>query len=729
MMPSNQEDRSSIDFQQYWRILKKRWLITATVIGSVFGLSVFVTLQQKPIYEAEGKLLFNKTNRVSSLTNLSEQLGELSGVTQASNPLDTEAEVIRSNPILQKTIDNLKLKDKYGQPLEIDAFVKKLKIKSVRGTDVLVISYRSHNPQEAVDVVNAIASYYLENNVRTNRAEATAAGEFLQKQLPVVESRVVQAEAALRRFKEANKVVSLEEEAKTGVESLKDLSDRISQAEADLAEATSRSQGLQRQLQLHTQQAVDLSGLSQSAGVQQVLTEYQKVQDELAVQRTRLTEEHPAIVNLLRKEEALRKQLERRVGENVGNAQSVAGQNLQIGALKQSLTEELVKSEVGRLALANRVQVLKNTYSLYQRRLGVLPQLEQKQRQLERQLEVARSTYEQLLKRFQEVEIVVNQNVGNARVVSPALVPKKPVSPKKVVNLGLGGLMGILFGVGTALLLETMDKSLKTAEEAKQLLGYPLLGSIPRLKSQKANAPGDEEELPVRDNPYSPASAAFEMLQANLEFTLSDRPLKVIVVVGSSPGEGKSFVAANLAVAKAQMGKRVLLIDADMRCPRQQAIWKCPNLMGLSNVLVGQAELANTTQEALVNLDVLTAGTIPPNPAALLNSQRMAALLEAASRDYEFVIIDTPASSLFADGLMLGKLADGLLLVVRPGVVDAVVAQSTKAMIEQSRSRVLGMVINGVNLGKNYGGYYANRYYAGKGGDQTEVDISRSRVL
>ncbi|NEU76493.1 polysaccharide biosynthesis tyrosine autokinase [Hassallia byssoidea VB512170] len=706
-MPSNQEDQNSLDLQQYSLIFKRRWLVIAVVTCSVFGLSALTAFRQKPIYEAQGKLLFNKTDRVSSLTSPSASVGELRGVTELSSPLDTEAEIIRSNPLVEKTITNLKLTDKQGTPLEIDEFLEKLKVKSLKGTDILAISYNSSDPKEAAAVVNSLMTYYLENNISVNQTQATAANRFLSKQLPDVEGRVARAEAGLRRFKEENKVVALDQEATTGVERLTALSDQITQAQSNLVDAETRSQLLQRQLKLNSQQAVDMGNLSQSKAVQEVLTEYQKAENELAVAQTRYTNKHPQIANLMAKGAALKKQLEVRIGENVGK-QPVSQQNLQMGELKQNLTAQLVQSDVERSALANRVTVLKNAYALSQKRLSVLPKLQQKQQQLERQLQVARATYEELLKRSQEVEVVVNQNVGNARVVSAALVPNKANS-KIILYLALGGFLGILLGVGIALILEAMDRSLKTLEQAQQLFGYPLLGTIPHFGQKAKGGKESLVELPVRDNPHSLASSAFEMLQTNLDFSISDKPLKIIAVVSSTPGEGRSFVAANLAVAKAHMGRRVLLVDADMRHSCQQEIWKLSNPIGLSNVLVGQAEFARTTQEVLVNLDVLTVGTIPPNPAALLDSQRMAWLIQEAAKEYDCVIIDTPALSLFGDALMLSKVADGILLVVRPGVLDSTVAKTAKTMLEQSRSHVLGMVVNAVTA--EISGYYSHKGY------------------
>ncbi|MEH2223594.1 GumC family protein [Nostoc sp.] len=726
-MPSNQEDQNSLDLQQYLLLLKRRWLIIAAVTASIFGLSALNAIKQKPIYEAEGKLLFSKTDRVSSLTSPSAQVGELRSVTEINSPLDTEAEVIRSNPIVEKTIASLRLVDKQGTPLEINEFLQKVKIKSVRGTDILAISYSSSNPKEAADVVNSLMRYYLENNIGINQAQATVAKKFLRKQLPEVEARVVRSEAALRRFKEENRVIALEQEATKGVDKLADLSDQITQAQANLTDAKTRSQLLQRQLRLNSQQAVDMGNLSQSKAVQEVLTQYQQVQNQLAVEKTRYTDKHPTIANLLAKEAALKKQLETRIFENADREKSVPAQNLGMGELKQTLVAQLVQSDVERSALANRITVLQNAYTLSQRRLSVLPQLQEKQQQLERQLQVATSTYEELLKRSQEVDVVVNQNVGNARVISAALLPKNALPSKIAFHLALGGFLGILLGVGVALILEAMDRSLKTLEQAQQLLGYSLLGTIPHL-AQKAKNSGESLVVAVKDNSYSEASSAFEMLQTSLDFTISDRPLKVIAVVSSAPGEGKSFVAANLAVAQAQMGRRILLVDADMRHSSQQEIWKRSNPVGLSNVLVGQVEFRNATQEVLVNLDLLTAGTILAKPSALLDSQRMALLIQEAIKDYDCVIIDTPALSLFGDALMLGKMADGILLVVHPGVLDRAVAKSTKIMLEQARSRVLGMVVNGVTAEKASGYYHSRGSDGGKRSALSQINVPGIRA-
>ena len=706
----NQEDEGSIDLQQYWLTLKRRWLSALVVSSSVLGIATFNTLKQEPIYNAEGKLLF-KSDRTSGLTALSSQMGEVVTFAGNKDPLATEAQIIRSRPIIQKTINKLNLKDKEGRLLQASALLSKLKVNIEADTDILTLSYQSTDPQQAAAIVNSLMRDYQQNNISTNTAEVRSAREFLNKQLPEVEQRLIQAEAELRQFKEKNSIIALQEEAQVGVKSLKNLSENIIKAQAYLGEVRTRSEGLRNQLQLETQKALTISTLNQSPIVQEALTQYQKVQDELAVAQTQFTSDHPTVISLSRKEEALRNQLEKKVGQIVNNGESISERNLQIGEIKQTLTAELVKSEVELLAASNRVDILRKNFITQQARLRSLPRLEQTQRQLQRKLEVAQLTYTELLKKLQEAEVVENRNVGNATIITEASVPEKPISPNIMRNLLLGGVGAILLGIGTTLLLERMDKSLKTVDQIKQFFGYPILGTIPKIKTSKGSIENKELELPVLKNPYSPVNSAFEILQTNLAFTASDKTLKVIVITSPNPSEGKSFVSANLAIALSQLGHRVLLVDADMRRPRQHAIWEIPNFMGLSNVLVGQSTLKDAVKNTLVTLNVLPVGKIPPNPLKLLESQRMSSLIAEAEQEYDYVIVDTPSLTTFADGLVLSKLADGILMVVRPGVVDSNTVKVVKNRIEQSGQQVLGMVVNGVAPTNESAYYYYNKPY------------------
>ncbi len=709
LMESTDYPEENIDLQKYWLVLKRRWFPATGVFGIVVVLAALVASVQKPVYEAEGKLLF-KQDRSSSLTGFQNNIGEIVRIGEKANPLSTEAEIIRSLPIVQKTVEALDLRDEKGKSMDPKIISAGLKVKPVTETDILQISYKDNDPKIAAAIVNKIMEVYIENDILSNRAKATAARVFIDKQLPNVEATVRQADAALRKFKEENGVVALPEEAASAVEVMADLDKQIAQAQAQLAEADAKSTALRNQVGLNSEAAVAVSSLSQSPAVQEVLTELQKVQGQLAVEQTRFLDTSPTIASLQRREAALKSLLQGRVDQVLGSQQAPID-NLQIGALRQQLTADLVQSEVERSGLASQLTVLYQAQSAYKKRSNVMPRLEQNLRELERRVGASQSTYETLLNKLQEAQVTENQNVGNARVISTAQVPKK-AGPSKKKYLLLGGIGGILLGIVTAFLLDMTDRSVKTLKEARELFGSPLLGVIPAFgKSGKTRPPvGDLEpivpRIVARDMPRSPIGQAYQMLQANLKFLSSDKQLKAIVVTSSVPKEGKSEVSANLAAVMAQVGRRVLLVDADMRHPSQHHLWELTNSVGLSNVIVGEAEFKTAVREVMPRLDVLTAGVIPPNPVALLDSKRMASLIETFLKSYDCVLIDTPPLAGIADAPILGKMVDGILLVVRPGIVDSASAKAAKDFITRSGQNVLGLVANGVIIKNEPDSYF-----------------------
>jgi polysaccharide biosynthesis transport protein len=702
-----------IDFQKYWLVIKRRWLPATGIFGIIVGLATIAAFMQKPIYEAEGKLLF-KPDRSSSMTGLKNDIGEIVAVGGKSNPLSTEAEIIRSLPLLQKTVQALGLKDEQGKLIEPQNILKakKLKVDPVTGTDVLLISYKDNEPTKAAAFVNKVMEIYLQDNILNNQAKAKAARVFITKQLPAVEATVRQADAAVRQFKEQNRVVALQEEASQTVEVIADLDRQITQIQAQLADVQARSEALRNQLGLSREAAVAVTSLSQSPGVQEALTELQKVQTDLANERRRFFDAAPTVVNLKRKEAELSTILQQRIDQVVGSQQTVPLKNLQVGALKQGLTGDFVQAEVQRSGLVNQLSDLYKAREAYKNRSSRLPQLEQTQRELERKVSASQSTYETLLNKLQEAQVAENQTVGNARVISTAIVPKKRSGPSKKKYVAAGGLAGILLGLATAFLLDLKDKSVKTLKEARELFGVPLLGVIPTFgKFGKSRSSGGvldriDSRIVARDLPRSPVGQAYQMLQANLKFLSSDKPLKLIAITSSVPREGKSEVSANLAAAMAQVGRRVLLVDADMRHPSQHHLWELTSSVGLSNVLVGEANVDTAIREVMPRLHVLPAGVIPPNPVALLDSKRMASLVETFSKNYDCVIFDTPPLAGIADAPILGKIVDGILLVVRPGVVDETSAKAAKEFLARSGQNVLGLVANGVMIENEPDSYF-----------------------
>jgi capsular exopolysaccharide synthesis family protein len=698
-----------IDFQKYWLVLKRRWPVAMGVLTAILILTSLQILRQKPSYQARAKIIF-KENRASALTGLGDESSfGLQTIDRDAGPLQTQAEIIRSVPIAQEVVESLNL------DLDPEVLAARLKASPINGTDVLEISYTSGDPDLSSTIVNKVIDIYLDNNVRSNRAEAIAAREFIMQQLPASETAVRLAEDALRQFKEENGIVSLQKEADAAVSIVAKLDGEISEAQARLSEVTARVQVMQSQIGLSSEQAIIFAALSQSTGVQEILSQLQTVQAELAVEQTRYRPGHPTIENLQRKIDGLNELLQERIRQLVGSEASVPIGNLQLGQLQQGIISGLVTLESERVGLERRIGALSSAQASYRTRAGALPGLEKNQRELERRLNAAQTTYETLLTQHQEVQVAENQTIGNARALSTAIV--SPQRPNRKISLAMGGGVGLLLAFAAAFAADLLDRSVKTLREARDLFGYIPLAVIPLFNGkglQQARASSDKLDgatprVVPRDFPFSPIAEAYQMLQANLKFLSSDKDLKTIVVTSSVAQEGKSEVAANLAAAVAQVGRRVLLVDANLRHPIQHRIWDGLNTIGLSNVIVEQHSLSAAVQEVMPNLDVLSSGVIPPNPLALLDSQRMVSLINAMSLDYDLVVFDTPSLAGTADAAVLGKLVDGLLLVVRPGVIDSASANAAKEFLKQTDQHVLGMVINGVNVNIEPDSYF---YYA-----------------
>ncbi|WP_254449528.1 polysaccharide biosynthesis tyrosine autokinase [Anabaena sp. UHCC 0253] len=660
---------------------------------------------------AEGKLRFHRNNATSSMTGLGTEISRLDPLIEMSNPLTTEVEVIRSLPLIETTINRLNLQDSQGVPLKIKKFLNQLTVKEVKGADVIQITFNHTNPKIAAQVVNELIKIYLEQNVSSRRAEAATARQFIEKQLPKAELVVRKTESELAAFKEKNKVVSLQEEATNAIAVIGDLQLRINDTQSQLANFESQALIISQQLGMNPQQALVATSISQISGVQDILKEIQQLQSQLATRRTVLQDSHPQIIELQDKITSLNRVIDNRIVQVLGkNEQQLKG-NLELSTLQQSLASRLVELESNRLGLASQAKSLLNLQFAYKQRLNNLPRLDQQQRQIDRKLQAAQSTYSLLLQKLQESRIAENQNLGNATKIAEARIPDEPnFSP--LISYLSSALLSIIAALATIYILEVKDKSIKTIEEAQELLGMTLLGILPTINNlkpymrKKDDLESYQQRVVIRDFPRSSISEAYRMLRANLNFMSADKELKVIVVTSSVPNEGKSTVAANLATAIAQMDRQVLLIDGDLHRPVQHKIWNLMNNQGLSNLIVRQEDITTTIKKIMPNLDILTSGIVPPSPASLLDSQRMAALMANFSDKYDYVIVDTPALNVAADAVTLGQMADGVLLVVRPGVVDSVNANFAKELLAKSGQNVLGQVVNGVILKNEPHSYY-----------------------
>jgi polysaccharide biosynthesis transport protein len=560
--------------------------------------------------------------------------------------------------------------------------------------DSLEVKYRDPNPQQAAKLGQKLMEVYLEQDLSLRRQEAQANRGQLEKQLPAITNAVRVAEANLRKFLTDFKISDLTAEKASLVNALNNLSKEVTTAKAQLTVTETESQKLKGIFGQDTMTTVRSSLVTASPSMERTLVALQNIEQQLALERSRSAERAPAVQDLKSKQTILRAALQRESQQTlIGSAQfrGKVMQWQQSGVLQETISR-LIQTESLRDTLEKRIAALNEVVDSGQKRLEEFPQMEEKMRILGQDLRTANDNYERLTAKLKASPADI---ISPAKIISPAVATTKPIEIPFSIPPLLLGLVGLLTGGVLAFGLEHTDKRLKSAAAVRQIASYPMLGCIPQLRI----ASKDRPQLLLQANA---AGEPFRMLQANMKFLNDRSPAQVIVVSSAVRGEGKSTVAANLAIATAQTGQRVLLIDADLREPQQHEFWQVDNSVGLSDVLQHTAQFSESVIEVATNLELLPAGTLHHNPVSLFSSPAMVELIVQWFVLYDLVILDSSALTQAADTMLLAKMADGLLLVVHPQVAEVADLKHAQDLIARSQQRVLGMVLNGVEAHEHY---------------------------
>jgi succinoglycan biosynthesis transport protein ExoP len=352
---------------------------------------------------------------------------------------------------------------------------------------------------------------------------------------------------------------------------------------------------------------------------------------------------------------------------------------------------------------------------------------------LRREVESNRQIYEELLTRTQQTGLETKLNTTNIRVIEEAEPPGGPVSPNKMRNYQVALLLGLMLGVGLALLFENFDNTFKTPEDVKNHLGVPFLGMVPDVTVGPDGSQSSTAASLLGKKPNAAVADAYRVLRTNLLFTSAETTGRAFVMTSAGPAEGKTTTLANLGAALAHNGSKVLAIDADLRRPKLHQHFRVSKTPGLTDMIIGNAAASKAIRSTRIDgLMVLPCGYQPPNPAELLGSAMMKQIMEAVRSHYDWVLVDTPPMLAMADAAVVCPTVEGVVLVVagetssKPQVLRAV------EQIQNVGSKVLGVVLNKVNLhrnayyySQNYGEYYRTYYIEGRPSDRAERDGGR----
>ncbi len=395
----------------------------------------------------------------------------------------------------------------------------------------------------------------------------------------------------------------------------------------------------------------------------------------------------------------------------------------------QELVDKILTLEIEIQSLSAKTEALKNIVDDYSANLNTLPEKSLKLASLERNAKVGENIFLMLKEKYEESKINEAGQIGNVRIIDKALPPEDPIKPKKKINLLLGALLGLGFGLGMAFFVERLDNSLKSIEDV-EATGLSILGSIPLIKSSKDKKSKKEEEksedyqvkkitsnLVTHFEPKSPISEAYRTFRTNLQFARLDSPLKTILVTSSGPSEGKSTTVANLAITMSQMGTKTILIDSDLRRPVLHSIFNLQRAPGLTNYLAGNVPWKEIVQETPIeNLSLLTCGVLPPNPSELLGSKKMRMLLEELKEKYDMILFDSPPVIAVTDAAVLSTLLDGVVLVSSSGSTSREALSRAITLLENVKGRLIGGVLNKIKVESVYGSYHYYYYYHYYGG-------------
>ncbi len=328
---------------------------------------------------------------------------------------------------------------------------------------------------------------------------------------------------------------------------------------------------------------------------------------------------------------------------------------------------------------------------------------------LQREMESNKRLYEALLKKAKETGVTEELQVSQIRIVDKAEIPKSPIKPDRKMNLGLGAFMGLALGIALVMFLEYMDNTLKNPEDVEQCLELPFLGYIPSSKKEAKNV--NKIDLLVHQQSKSVVSEAYRAIRTAMIFAFADKSTKSILITSAGPQEGKTTVSINLATIMTQAGDKVLLIDADMRCPRVHKSFELDINNGLSEILVGKISLDSAIKKTEIpNLSVITCGSIPPNPAELLGTQKMKDFLNEVSSKFDRVIFDSPPIITVTDSSILANIVDGVAFVIQGGKTAIELALRAKQRLQNAKANVLGIILNNVDMAKESYYYYYYSY-------------------
>ena len=745
----DQAAAEQINIRDYLRvILKRRWAIITVFAVIVVSVTIYV-YTATPIYKATSRLIIDKENpNVMSIQEV------MSVDASGTDYYQTQYKIIESRNVARAVIKRLNLdkneefvpkpRDNFLAKLKhsvqktaaafkkavvallrtrevsssqalkehdldyklVSAFINRIKVNPIRNSRLVDVGFETKDPVLAAKITNTLAQAYIEQNLDTKLKAVKGAVRWLNNRIVAEREKVEKAEQALLAYKNRHSIVTdfTSDVEKITAQKLAHLNTQIVEAESVRVEAETRYN-----------QALALKGTPDMLDsipevlnndlIQQIKSMEVELYKRISELSKKYGQKHPQMVAIQAELKTLQKRKTyevKRVVNSLNNEYRVAR------AREESLKAALAKQRKESLDLNHKAI-----------EYGVL----------QREVESARQMYQLLINRFKETSLTEDMKTGNIRVLDRAEVPKSPVKPRKQRNILIAVLFGLAGGLGLAFFLEYLDNTIKDPEDIKRYLNIPYLGPVPVIVPNDNPGKDIQPEMVVLNSPKSTASEAYRGIRTGILFSSAEFEPQVIMVTSSGPQEGKTITSSNLAITMAQSGNKVVLLDCDLRRPRVNKLFGISRNRGVTNLLVEKTDLKLTVfNTSIPNLHVIPSGPIPPNPSEILGSKRMEELIEVLRKNFTRIIIDTPPITAVTDAALLGKLSDGVVLVVRANRTVRDMAKTGLEQLTAVGAKLLGVVLNGVGMGRGSYYYYQYYYYYGDEGYQDKKSSRKKKT-
>ena len=596
------EPTSTISLREYGDVLRRRRAIILQTFVVILVAGVLVTIFTAPTYRSTARLLLEAPSYTINQVNSSDPLGDLFRINNQYS-IGTQVELLQTESIRKEVMEKL------GAPS-----LPSMTISGVENTQIIEVISEGDNPELVANAANSLLELYVDQAAGTSGTQLKKAIDFAKSKSEEAYAKLNAAEKNLRDFKTKNNIADLDKNREAQIKDVTEQSGQYAAIQNELKVTETKIAATKAEMRNAGALRNTVLSILADPAIQKADSDLSALEVEMAPLKSQFT----AKSDVMQRLNARRVELTKRRRELV---EEFTKRNTTVNPVYQGFADQLLTFNIDAAVLAERANALGQQLAGARQRLASFPTFEATFAKLQRDDEQAKSSYDLFSSKLTDLQLRDQTKRPMAQIMQRAEVPTAPVRPKKAQNIVLAGLLGLFFGLCLALLQELFDDRINTAEEAERVLHQPTLGLIPMIEEEGLRL--------IRDiSTFSPLMEAYRSLRTNINFAAVGTPIRSLVVTSSVPAEGKSTTVANLAMAMALDNKRVIVVDADLRRPSVHKLFKIDSSPGLTDILVGTHEVSETIRESGVpGVSVIPAGSPPPNPAELLGSAAMGALL------------------------------------------------------------------------------------------------------